>query len=141
MPEKGERIAGVPRRFSMARLLLLVTFFAILFATMQLLGASKYFFAAFTLLVIGVGLAQAVLFGGKNPRGASMLAGAILTPTMVTGTILVKEWAERGSVMDDDYVRAIWAGVMCLWFAPCIGYFVGCLIAAVFLNSNEEKGD
>jgi len=135
----GEGGSGVPRRFSIGRMMLLVTFFALVFGIMQWLGANKYLFAAFTLLIAGVGAAQPLLFGGRNPRLASVIAGVIVSPVVFAGTMAVAVLAEGGRLANELGPMVAGAVIVGLIFGPFLGYFAGCLIASVFLNSEEEE--
>jgi Clp amino terminal domain, pathogenicity island component len=71
---------GVPRKFSMAVLMMMVTLFAVMFSILRWFGALPVFYGVFGLLVFGVTMGQMVLFGGKYPRAASIWSGAVLLP-------------------------------------------------------------
>lgn len=143
----GEGGAGVPRRFSIGRLLLLVTFFAVVFGLLQWLleithsrpETSKYIFTAIALLIAGVGVAQPLLFHGRNPRLASILAGMIVAPVVFTATVLVANWSRLNADRVIEFVLRV--GTVSLLFGPLLGYLAGCLIAAVFLNVKDDMKD
>ncbi len=71
---------GVPRRFGVFILMLMVTMYAVLFSVLQTLRANPLVFVLLALLFTGIGIGQAVLFGGRYPRAASIGIGSILVP-------------------------------------------------------------
>ena len=71
---------GVPRRFGMAVVLLMVTMYAVLFSAMQSLNTHPAVFVVVAILVTGVGLGQILMYEGKHPRAASIWVGACLFP-------------------------------------------------------------
>ncbi len=71
---------GVPRRFGVFILMLMVTMYAVLFSVLQTLRANPLVFVLLALLFTGIGIGQAVLFGGRYPRAASIGIGSILAP-------------------------------------------------------------
>ena len=65
---------GVPRRFGVFILMLMVTMYAVLFSVLQTLRANPLVFVLLALLFTGIGIGQAVLFGGAirgRPRSGS----------------------------------------------------------------------
>ena len=83
----GQRAAtwavGVPRRFGVGALVLMLTVYAVLFRSLAALGANSLFITVAACFFSGVAIAQAWLFGGRDPRRASLLSGAILLPVSV----------------------------------------------------------
>ena len=71
---------GVPRRFGVFLMMLMVTLYAVLFSVLTMLRASTLVFVLLALLFTGIGIGQAVLFGGRYPRAASIWVGSILVP-------------------------------------------------------------
>jgi hypothetical protein len=71
---------GMPRKFSMAVLMMMVTLFAVMFSILRWLDALPVYYGIFGVLVFGVTLGQMILFGGKYPRAASIWSGAVLLP-------------------------------------------------------------
>ena len=69
--------AGFPRRFGIGTLLVVTTMFGVLFAGLQALGCPPIVFFLALLFFTAVGLGQAFLFGGKHPRRASVIVGAV----------------------------------------------------------------
>ena len=74
---------GLPRRFGIRGLLIVVTWAAVLMGGLKALGASPATFFLVLTFVAGVLVAQVLLFGGRKPQAASMWAGAILLPAEV----------------------------------------------------------
>jgi len=115
--------AGVPHRFGMGILMLMMTMFAVLFAAMQLLGARPEVFIVVAVLFAGVGLGQMLLYGGKYPRAASIWVGAGLFPVEMVGVLIHMGAREE---------------IICLLVgSPLLGagfgYLAGGLTAGVFL--------
>jgi hypothetical protein len=123
--------AGVPRRFGMAVLLLLVAMYAVLFGTMKMLDTHPIVFIVVAVLFTGVGLGQILLFEGKYPRAASIWVGACLFPLEVLGVLLAMVPA---GARPADVVPAL---VLLLIFSVPLGagfgYLAGGLTAGVFL--------
>jgi hypothetical protein len=71
---------GVPRRFGVFLMMLMVTFYAVLFSILTMMRATLAVFVLIALLFTGIGIGQAILFGGRFPRAASIWVGTILVP-------------------------------------------------------------
>jgi hypothetical protein len=69
--------AGVPRRFGISKLLLITALFSVIFAILRSFEAEPIVFVGVGIFFAVVGVAQAVLFHGKRPRLASMVAGFV----------------------------------------------------------------
>lgn len=131
--------AGVPRRFSLGRLMLITAFFAVLFGLLSWLDAPPVVFVVVGVFVTVVGLAQAILYSGKKPRKASVVAGSAVgvVVSMIWCVFLVFAVGGRPRI----------GGFLCwfpLWIAFCagvgavLGYVAGCLIASVFLGKRVD---
>ncbi len=87
-------VYSVTRKLDLASLLVFTSCYGFLFAFMNLLKFGPWDFAVVAGFFTSVGVSQAVLFGGKTPRFASCVAGAIyfavsiLDPFSVTGSNL-----------------------------------------------------
>ena len=79
---------GVPRRFGVFIMMLMVTLYAVLFSVLKVLRASNLVFVLLALLFTGIGIGQAVLFGGRYPRAASIWIGSVLVPIEVCVFVL-----------------------------------------------------
>ncbi len=125
---------GVPRRFSMAALFVVMTFFAVLFALMDSLGTIPEVFAVIAVLVAGVGVGQTLLFGGKNPRAASICAGACLLPLEVLAWISYYFVSSPAATFSYENAVGTFMGmVFCVPLGGFLGYLAGGLVGGLFL--------
>ncbi len=125
------KVAGVPRRFGVGVLLILVTFFAVLFAFLRTFDYGPKVCAVVGVLFVGVAAGQSLLFGGRRPREASLLVGALLFPlemlTLAVYEHVVEEFS-RGSIAEDILVGLFWSVPLGALF----GYLAGTLTAGIF---------
>jgi hypothetical protein len=123
--------AGVPRRFGLGILLLITTMFAVLYASLQLLGAHPVVFVMVVVLFAGVGLGQMLLFGGKYPRAASIWVGLMLFPIEVAmATLYAASQSPYGGPDPNEICALV---VLAVPFGAGFGYLAGGLTAGVFL--------
>jgi len=125
---------GVPRRFGMGGLMILVTMCALLFAGLSLLDLDKKpaVFAVIAILFVAVAVGQILLFEGNKPRQASMWVGGCLLPIMIL-PIGIYHHAEIGGIL---------IGSICLIPAGIIsGYLAGVLSAGVFFVISRFRKD
>ena len=127
-------VAGVPWRFGAGTLLVLVTVFAVLFATMRTLGVAPAAFAAVAVLFLGVTLAQVLLFQGKKPRAASLLAGAVIFPLEMLA--LAAWFSQEGISIRFEGLGALYCGVAGGAF---LGYVAGGVMAGVFFVAERIR--
>jgi hypothetical protein len=123
-------VAHVPRRFGVGVMLILMTAFAVLFAVMRTFRAPPEVFVVTAGLFFAVTLAQIVLFQGKKPRAASLLAGGIVFPLEMAAVML---WEGARRDFPGDFVCELLGtliGTACIG-AP-LGYVAGCIMAGVF---------
>ena len=66
-PRKRKEQVGVPRRFGIGTLMILVTAFAVLFSLLKVLHAPPTVFAGISIFVAVVAACQVLLFKGKKP--------------------------------------------------------------------------
>jgi len=126
--------AGVPRRFGMAIVLLIMAMYAVLFAAMKLLNAPPAVFIVIAVLFTGVGLGQMLLFGGRYPRAASVWIGACLFPleVLVASIYVANTEGSRGDVLDFIAPMLCFL-VFSIPLGAAMGYMAGGLTAGVFL--------
>ena len=74
--------------FGVGVLMILMTAFAVLFAAMRTFGAPPEVFIVIAVLFLGVTLGQILLFQGKQPRKASVVAGAVIFPMGILAVTL-----------------------------------------------------
>lgn len=127
----GPRAVGVPRRFGVGVLLILVTFFAVLFAFLSSFDYGPKVFAVVGVLFVGVAAGQSLLFGGEKPREASIVVGIILFPLELLGLAVYEQMTGqfgRGSIVEN-----VVPGLLCSVVPGALfGYLAGCLTAGVF---------
>ncbi len=97
--------------------------------------------AGFSVAIAG---AQMLLFGGKQPRKASIVAGHIACPIVAAATVLAHGMVDPGKFSSTDptnFIGACLAAAMAgLVFGGAAGYVAGGLMAGVFLfgRGSEE---
>jgi hypothetical protein len=120
---------GVPRRFGVGTIMVVTAAFAGLLALMRWLGTSPFQVGFWVVFVSIVGLGQAVLYQGRQPRKASIVTGAIGLP-MLNVVAFLRQITSRDNGLADGFVcsllGAIPVGAFC-------GYLAGGLAAGVFL--------
>ncbi len=121
---------GVPRRFGMGILLLMVTMYAVLFAVSRLLAqGNPAVLVAVAVFFTGVGLGQMLLYCGRYPRAASVWVGACLFPVEVLGLIFVYHFLGDSSWVVGLLVLFLLSPIL----GAFLGYLAGGLTAGVFL--------
>jgi len=122
---------GVPRRFGVFLLMLMVTLYAILFSFLRTLHASNTIFALLAVLFTGIGIGQAVLFGGRYPRAASIWIGAVMAPIEIIIYCCLEN--DFGRLSGSEFVAAaivlVIAGIP---LGAIFGYLFGTLTAGGF---------
>jgi hypothetical protein len=128
---RSQKQSGVPRRFGVGAMMVITTMYAVLFATIQSTPGIVFGFIAMFFTVVGV--CQAVLFNGRDPRRASivsgMIAGSLILPLAMT-----MSWQSFLGI--PLFAVIILVIVYGLFGAPA-GYLAGGLIAGVFLLFNK----
>jgi hypothetical protein len=119
---------GVPRRFGVGVLMIMMAMFAVLFAVMRTLSAPPEVSIIIAVLVTGVGLGQVLLYGGKYPRAASIWAGAILFPVEIFA--LLFHPSIKGGMFDEMIALLVISPLL----GAGLGYLAGGLTAGVFLG-------
>jgi hypothetical protein len=115
------RVFSAPRRYDLATLFVVTCAYALLFGIMRWASWGPTVFASVAGFITCVGAAQALLFGGKSPRVASLCVGfAAGSVVLVTG---VMRWGVVGGLALCCPVTAIVA----------FGYMAGVLVGGVFL--------
>ncbi len=128
---------GVPRRFGASVMLVIMTMYAVLFAAMQTVQVLVHerdplLFVMVSIFVTGVGLAQAILYGGRQPRKASILAGIILAAPMAFIALV-----QRHQTLDEPAIIGFLYFIS--GFGALAGYVAGGAIAGVFLLLNKVQ--
>ncbi|MGO8689916.1 MAG: hypothetical protein ACLQLG_09795 [Thermoguttaceae bacterium] len=133
------RHTGMPRRFGTSVVLIIVTMYAVLFAAMQTVQVLVHqrdpvLFVMVTIFVTGVGLSQAVLFHGHNPRKASLLTGFVLGTAIALARFILER---RAGQSDEQLVTVVF--YVLSGFGALGGYVVGGAIAGVFFLLNKVQ--
>jgi hypothetical protein len=138
-PQKNTlfKTVGLPRQFSVGTLLVLMTFYAVLFSLLKLFDTDGPIFAGFAVYFTGVGLGQMIFFHSRSPRMASYFSGLIagILSSMVV-LLLTAFLTPKDST--NDAALVIYCVGFCFLGGP-LGYFAGCLIAGIFLFRECEE--
>ncbi len=134
-PPKRVPIVGVPRNFATGHLLAMVTLFALMFSLLSYQDANPAWYVAWGLFITGVILGQMFLYGGKEPRLASCIAGAIAAPISfdVAFAMLTDPGPRWGDVIGVAFGSAIPAAII----GVGLGYLTGTVCAGIFLLSER----
>ena len=106
--------------------------YALLFAIVLALGAGPATFALIAGFFTFVGLAQALLFRGKQPRMSSILAGMAYYFIASALSITVWWWNDIWQ-HPEAIVIALASGLCTSVFGAVCGYLAGTMIGGVFL--------
>jgi small basic protein len=112
---------SVPRRYDLATLMAVTMAYACLFGALRALGAPPEVVIWVAGFLTTVGAAQAILFGGRSPRAASVLAG--IGFMVATYVVLMAIYG----LPDFCFLLAA------LPFGAMLGYPGGVIVAGVFL--------
>ena len=127
---------GIPRRFSVGVMMLFVIMYAVLFATLTSLGVPPAWFLFITVFITGVGVSQAVLFGGQRPRDASLLAGIYMWMLITLAAIPWMMWeGMQGGKVANIVALHILGSIVA---GPPCGYCAGALVAGIFLFIRQD---
>jgi hypothetical protein len=138
--QQGEEAVGVPRRFGMGILILLVSLFAVLFAVMKMMGVDPITFVVTTVLFAGVATGQVLLFGGKKPRAASVWVGAGLFPVEMLAVLVGSAIAP--SILSLTKIEQESVELLLIFSIPLgagFGYLAGGLTAGAFVFIERYK--
>ncbi len=133
---------GVPRRFGVGVMLVIMTMYAVLFAVLQQTPAG--FFVTVALFFTIVGLAQAILYKGRNPRKASIVTGAGLglLLALIGDALALVLSVQGGAPFSEIASLVLWllfAALCGVVFGALFGYLAGGLTAGVFLLFNKVQ--
>ena len=123
---------GVPRRFGVFLMMLMVTLYAVLFSVLRSLGANSLVFGLLALLFTGIGVGQAVLFGGRYPRAASIWIGAILVPIEACVFAVFQLWNGGFSSWLMTFVSLLLVFILSIPPGAILGYLFGTVTAGGF---------
>ena len=134
---RSEREVGVPRRFSIGTLFVLLTLYAVLFRLLVLLGTNTVWTGIICLFFAIVTTGQIVLLRGVRPRAASVISGALACPAILIALVIDESSAQLTgwTLLADGLSRpAAFASALLLLTSVGLGlgYFVGGVLASVF---------
>jgi hypothetical protein len=125
---------GLQKRFSMGVLMAWVTLFAVVFSVLKWMEAAPEVFAIIALLMFCVGIAQMWLFGGKNPRLASLVAGGVVLPVeILLCNLLTGFFVEHNGGILQPIIVSIALMIPAVPIGVFFGYLLGGLTAGIVL--------
>lgn len=122
-PAEPAELFSFPRRFDLASMMAISVGYAMLFAAMRLFDASPYLMFSTGGLIAAVGVSQAMLFSGEEPRKASLIIGGVYC--LIAVGIAAALYAHPAEVAA--------ACVFAIMWGPLAGYLAGALVGGVFL--------
>lgn len=126
---KMGRIYSAPRRFDLATILIVTAAFAIVLGGLGSFNVSPIVSGYVAAFIACVGTGQALLFGGRRPRLASVLTGMVAYCLCMLSLPLASRQFERigfGEVI----MLVLMASVV---YGGVLGYLAGVLVGGVFL--------
>jgi MFS family permease len=126
-PHAGPKVYGMTRRFSMRATMLLVAVAAGCMAILRSVDMPPVAGLVVLFLLFVAAASQMFMYGGKNPRKASVIAGMIVFAAVNLIDSVVSDSRDRGMVPLPFNL------VMGAIFGALVGYVLGGLVAGVFL--------
>jgi hypothetical protein len=130
---KPAKIYSVPRRFDLATIFVVTLAYSLLFGVMKAIGLPQSATAIIAAFIMLVGAAQALLFGGKQPRTASIVAGAVLYLLAITAA-----WVATGPRLYSVSQLLVPASLT-IAGGGILGYLSGVMIGGVFLVADKLR--
>lgn len=122
-----DELYSVPRRYDLASMFAISVAYALLFSIMRLLGCPPSLICLAGIFCAAVGAAQALMFGGKRPREASIIAGGVAGVICSIAFPVIQGWGVAEAVL------AALCGV--IWCPP-VGYLAGATIGGIWLTAD-----
>lgn len=134
----AKEVYGVPRVFDLFTLMAITMAFALLFALLKLVSPAFNISATtLTILISGyvtlIAVAQMVLFGGDNPRMASVVAG----PFSLLSICMAFWIPSSGLGVTMTLVLSLFLSIL---FGFFLGYLSGAVVAGVLLVADGFRG-
>ncbi len=126
-PSFEDMVYSVPRRFDLSTMFAVSTAFGLLFAVLAYVGFESSVKLMFCAYFSGVGLAQAVMFGGEAPRRASIVSGAVLL------------WIVMIPFVHEELLVSFLLSALYMPFGCLTGYLTGGLVGGVFLIADAIR--
>jgi len=127
------KIYSVPRRFDLATIFAVTLAYSLLFGAMKAISFPPIASAIVAGFVLIVGAAQALLYGGKEPRKASIIAVASIYTLAISAAWIVngpRMYPTVGLLISASFVIA--GGAF-------LGYLAGVIIGGVFLVADKLR--
>jgi|SRR5688572_2787923 len=121
------KVYSAPRRFDLATVFIVTVAYSLLFGGMALFQFPPIVSLAVASFITFVGVSQAILFGGKKPRAASIIVG-----TVIYGVSMLVYWIILGPRMYPASELLI-AGTLLIIGGGILGYLAGACVGAVFM--------
>jgi hypothetical protein len=126
----------MPRRFGIATIMILTAVFAALCGVLKILEVRPDVYVGTTVFVSGIVASQALLLKSRDPRLASIIAGAMMFPPICFMGLFLRHRLPRYWT-GDDAACLFGATLLLLPMGGLLGYLVGSAIAAVFFVHKE----
>jgi hypothetical protein len=130
---RSAKIYSVPRRFDLATIFVVTLAYSLLFGAMNAISFPPIASAMVAGFILIVGAAQAVLFGGKKPRMASIIAGAVIYSVVMVGA-----WIASGPRLYSAWQLLAPASFVVAG-GGMLGYLSGVVIGGVFLVADKFR--
>lgn len=126
-----EKVYGFNRRFSLATVMLMMAGASVLLAVMNVFNVSPFVSGTMIVLCFATALGQMFLFGGRDPRRASIVVGTLFCtvgPLLSAIFLGVRVFGSRYFVT--ELLIVLLLGVP---LGAMAGYVAGCVVAGVLL--------
>jgi hypothetical protein len=130
---RAPKIYSAPRRFDLATIFVVTVAFSLLFGAMSVLQFPPGASIAVGGFVMLVGVSQALLFGGTQPRTASLIVGAA-----IFSLAILSYWLITGARAFPTDLFLI-SGAFAITGGAILGYLSGTLIGGVFLLADYVR--
>lgn len=121
---------GVPRRFGIGTILVVMGASSVLLAFLVAWGVSAPMVFLLVAFLAVVGLGQAFFFRGTNPRLASVLTGALFCPIYTIGLMTYLSYSRKYGPPAEEVILGF---MFSLVLGPLFGYLGGGVVGGIFL--------
>jgi len=129
--------ARFPRRFGIGTLFVVTAVFAVVFALLRAMGTSPTVYLVVASFFATIALGQVLLFEGRHPRAASIIAGMAFLPSAYLCVAGQTAYTTGDFPETEILLNAVGTLMLCGLLA---GYLGGGLLAGVFLVLDRVKG-
>src|SRR3954451_2003365 len=132
-PNEPPKIYSAPRRFDLSTIFVVTLAYSLLFGAMAGLSFPPAVSVIVGAFVLCVGAGQALLFGGKRPRTASLIVG-----TLIYSLAMVAVWLVNSPRMYPASAVLV-MGTYVMIGGGILGYLSGVMIGGVFLVADKLR--